>query len=89
VSDGESLEVLRAAVLELEDRGVAFATDLVRIGAAAMVQRALEAYDARSDVGPGWLAQIVRTGGPWAEACARTESVEDSAAFLARRARRC
>ena len=85
VSDSTSIEAIRSAVRALESRGISNASDVVRAGAAAMVQRAVEAFDARSDVGPGWLAEVVRSGGPWAEAPARqAPGVETVAEILAR-----
>lgn len=64
-SEQLSRERLRAAIRELEQRGLSGDLDeLVRAGAAEMILRSCRAFDGAGK-GPGWLATVVRNGGPW------------------------
>jgi hypothetical protein len=57
---------LRAAVRDLRARGVTGDVDaLVRAGATEMIRRSLAAFDAGHASSVGWLATVVRSGGPW------------------------
>lgn len=68
---------LRDAMQALRERGLTGDVDeLVRVGAAAMVLRCLDAFDDR-DVSTGWLVSAIRAGGTWESTQPRRSSPAD------------
>ena len=65
INANERLRVARVALAGRLDAG--FDVDeLMRIGAAVMVERCVAVFDARGvDVKAGWLVAAVRAGGTW------------------------
>jgi hypothetical protein len=60
----DRLRAARTALAERLDSGFSV-DDLMREGAAAMVELCVAAFDDRGDVSGGWLVAAVRAGGAW------------------------